>query len=456
MVLALMLCARVGVDYALYQNLPFEKPGEIEALVISQYQKHKNAKPYWVLKLSSNAHTLYTTSKEDIKILQGRKIRLYGKINSKQDCSFMQYFRSCFFIGFSISTLPQRESTAPLKAYIASQHANHPIHKPIHHDTNQAPNASYTNHAGLFSALFLATPLPKAWRDVSNTLGLAHIFAISGFHLGIISFVLFALLVKPYRALQKRYFSYRNEAYDLGAIVLVLLFGYLVILDFAPSFLRAFVMAAVGFALYISGLHLISFSLLGLCALLCAIAFPNVLVNRGFLLSVAGVFYIFVLLRYMPTPSHKPNHTQQNPNPAQNSANNLTASYGAWAGILLRVLWLHVGVFLLIIPVVHVFFPYFSPWQLVSIPVSMAFVVLFPLAIMLHIFGAGGVLDSWLDLVLGLEIASMDIVTPWWFLCVYLGASAWAMLSRAGYYVLLLLAVGFYGACLWVYGIGEI
>lgn len=451
MVLAFMLCVRVGVDYALYQNLPFEEPGEIEALVISQYQKHKNAKPYWVLKLSSNTHTLYTTSKEDLKNLQGRKIRLYGKINSQKDCSFLQYFRSCFFVGFSISTLSQRESTAPIKAYIASQHTKQSANE----HTSQATN---TNHAGLFSALFLATPLPKAWRDVSNTLGLAHIFAISGFHLGIISFVLLVLLTPPYRALQRRYFSYRNEAYDLGAIVLILLFGYLVILDFAPSFLRAFVMAAVGFALYLSGLKLVSFSLLGLCALLCAIAFPNVAFNRGFILSVAGVFYIFVILRYMLEPSHKPDSTAQNlhANPAQDSTNNTAANYGAWARILLRVLWLHVGVFLMIMPVVHVFFPYFSPWQLVSIPVSMAFVMLFPLAIVLHIFGVGGTLDPWLDMVLRLEIESVDIITPWWFLCAYLGASVWAMFSRAGYYALLLLAAGFYGACLWVYGTGEI
>lgn len=394
-----LLCARIGLDYYQFRALPFEQPSEIEALVQAQYTKTKNDKSYFVLKLRHNSHTLYTTSKEDLKLLQGRSVRLYGKMG--KDCNFVKYLQSCFFMSFSIALLPHKQASTPLKEAIYKQHTN-----PI--------------HASLFSTLFFATPLDKAWRDVSNKLGLAHIFAISGFHLGIISFVLFALLAPLYRIMQRRYFSYRNEIYDLGLLVLLALFGYLLVLDFTPSFLRAFVMASVVFILYVSGLQILSFAMLLFVGVLCVVLFPSVAFNRGFILSMAGVFYIFLFVRYASKPS-------------------------SWRSLCVQILGLNCAVFLSIAPIVHCFFPYFSPYQLVSIPVSIAFVVIFPLAVLLHSVGYGGIFDGVLDSVLAAQIPSAEIYTPLWFLALYIGVSALAMRFAYGYYALISLALGFYG-----------
>ncbi|CCF81630.1 DNA transfer protein [Helicobacter bizzozeronii CCUG 35545] len=70
----------------------------------------------------------------------------------------------------------------------------------------------------------------------------------------------YALFKIPYTFLQQRYFPYRNRTYDLGVLVLLVMGVYLVLLDFQPSFLRAFVMAVGAFALFFSGVELLSFA----------------------------------------------------------------------------------------------------------------------------------------------------------------------------------------------------
>ena len=205
--LMLIFIARVGWEYYKYANLPFENPAEIKAQVLLQYQKvkpDKPEKPYTVMKLESQGHIFYATSRDDLKDLQGRFIRVWGKVDKK--CDFLDYFKSCFFIAFSISLMPQREFSAGLKEYFSAQHENE-------------------IQASLFGALFFADSLNKKWRDVANRLGLAHIIAISGYHLGVLSAFLFALFAPPYRFLQSRFFSYRNEFYDLGAIILLFMCG---------------------------------------------------------------------------------------------------------------------------------------------------------------------------------------------------------------------------------------
>ncbi len=396
-ILCTILCVRLALEYRAYLALPFETPAEIQAQIINQYQKTKNDKPYWVLKLNASGHIFYTTSKEDLKFLQGRFVRVYGKINGKDKCSFFDYLRSCFFINFSFSLLPQQEITKPIKDYIVSQHTN-------------------KQNASLFTTLFFADTLHYSWREVSNLLGLAHILAISGFHLGILSLALFVVLAPMYRLLQRRFFSYRNEAYDLGAIILVLLFLYLVVLDFVPSFLRAYTMAVFGFLLYFSGLQIFSFKLLGLVGLSCIALFPSALFNIGFILSMFGVLYIFLFVRYFP---------KCNP--------------------LLYALCFNLAIFFSITPIVHYFFPYFSPYQLVSIPVSLAFVVYFPLMIGLHIIGFGGLSDSLLDRVLLLDIPSINYYLPLVPTFLYSALTFGAIFSKKLYGIMLLCALGFYG-----------
>lgn len=401
--LALLCLAKIGYEYHSYTNLPFDTPQEIKAQVLLQYKKtkpDKPNKPYTVMKLESSGHIFYITSKENLKDLQGRFVRVYGKVDKR--CGFVEYFRSCFFIAFSISLMPKREFSAPLKQYFASQHQSQ-------------------TQASLFGALFFADSLAIEWREVANKLGLAHIIAISGFHLGVLSAFLFGLFVLPYRFLQNRYFSYRNELYDLGGVILVFMCGYLVLLDFTPSFLRALVMGILGFLLLFWGLEIVNFKLLGLVGAICVALFPSAAFNIGFILSMSGVFYIFLFVKYCPKlPS-------------------------VWNFVWYWVAF-NVVIFFSITPLVHYFFPYFSPYQLVSIPVSLAFVVAFPLMIVLHIFGLGGIFDRWLDMVVDLQIPSIDYYLSLPLMACYVALSFGSIFSRKIYFAMLAFALIF-----WVY-----
>ena len=397
-VITLIFVARVGWEYHKYANLPFDAPGEIYAQVLLQYQKTKPNKPnnpYTVMKIASNGHIFYITSRDDLKDLQGRFVRVYGKVDKR--CDFVDYFKSCFFIAFSIALMPKREFSAPLKDYFATQHKS-------------------AIQSSLFGALFFADSLHKNWRNVANKLGLAHIIAISGYHLGVLSAFLFVLFAPPYRFLQRRFFSYRNEFYDLGAIILLFMCGYLVLLDFTPSFLRALVAGGIGFLLLFWGLEIVNFKLLGLVGLICIALFPTALFSIGFVLSMAGVFYIFLFVKHCPK---------------------------------IPIFWYFVAfnitIFFSITPLVHYFFPYFSPYQLVSIPVSVAFVVFFPLMIVLHIFGFGGIFDRWLDMVVAWEIPSIDFYLSLPLTLCYVALSLGAIFSKKCYIAMLICALTFWG-----------
>ena len=93
----------------------------------------------------------------------------------------------------------------------------------------------------------------------------------------------------------------------------------------------------------------------------------------------------------------------------------------------------------------HYFFPYFSPYQLVSIPASVAFVVFFPLVIVLHIFGFGGIFDRWLDMVVNAQISSIDYYLPLPLTLIYVAMSFGAIASKKIYVAMLVCALGFWG-----------
>lgn len=397
-IILLIFIARIGYEYHKYSNLPFDTPQEIKAQVLLQYIKTKPNKPnnpYTVMKLQSQGHIFYITSRDDLKDLQGRFLRVYGKLDKR--CSFIDYFKSCFFIAFSISLMPKKEFSAPLKEYFNAQHKS-------------------TIQSSLFGALFFADSLHKKWREVANKLGLAHIIAISGFHLGVLSAFLFAIFSPPYRFLQRRFFTYRNEFYDLGLIILLFMCGYLVLLDFTPSFLRALVASAIGFLLVFFGLEIVNFKLLALVGLICVAFSPTTFFNIGFILSMAGVFYIFLFIKHCPK---------------------------------IHIIWyfiaFNITIFFSITPLVHYFFPYFSPYQLVSIPVSVAFVVFFPLMIMLHIFGFGGIFDKWLDSIINLNIPSIDYYLSLPLTLFYVALSFSAIFSKKYYIAMLIIALLFWG-----------
>ncbi|GHQ70177.1 competence protein [Helicobacter pylori] len=403
--LSLLLAFNLYLEYLNYQKLDFSKPTSLNAQILLQYPKTKDQKTYFVLKLQSKGMIFYTTIKEPLKNLQYRHAQFFGKIKS---CSFLESLKSCFFQTYSFSLTREQDFKSHWRRFIDSAHSSALV-------------------GNLYRALFIGDSLNKDLRDRANALGINHLLAISGFHLGILSASVYFLFSLFYTPLQKRYFPYRNAFYDIGVLVWVFLLGYLLLLDFLPSFFRAFLMGLLGFLACFFGVRLLSFKLLILACCIAIALLPKLLFSVGFLLSVCGVWYIFLFLK----------HTQ---------AFFKTSSFLARS---FQVISLSVLVFLNMLIIAHAFFPMFSPYQLFSIPLGLIFIVFFPLSLLLHAVGLGSLLDPILNMPL--TIPTIFVSSPLWLLGVHLFLTILSARFFKVYLSMNVLSAGFFLYCCYQY-----
>ncbi|WP_162970187.1 ComEC/Rec2 family competence protein [Helicobacter pylori] len=404
-VLSLLFVINLYVEYLNYQKLDFSKPTSLDAQILLQYPKTNNQKSYFVLKLQSKGMIFYTTIKEPLKNLQYRHAHFFGKI---KPCSFLESLRSCFFQTFSFSLTRKQDFKSYLRHLIDSAHENALV-------------------SNLYRALFIGDSLNKDLRDKANVLGINHLLAISGFHLGILSASVYFLFSLFYTPLQKRYFPYRNAFYDIGVLVWVFMLGYLVLLDFLPSFFRAFLMGLLGFLACFFGVRILSFKLLILACCIAIALLPKLLFSVGFLLSVCGVWYIFLFLKH---------------------ARVFLKNSSLWMRFF-QVISLSALVFLNMLIIVHAFFPMFSPYQLFSIPLGLVFIVFFPLSLFLHAVGLGSLLDQMLSMPL--TIPTISIFSPLWLLGVHLCLTILSARFFKVYLSMHVLSAGFFLYCCYQY-----
>ncbi|WP_441693895.1 ComEC/Rec2 family competence protein [Helicobacter pylori] len=404
-ILSLLLALNLYLEYLNYQKLDFSKPTSLNAQILLQYPKTKDQKTYFILKLQSKGMIFYTTIKEPLKNLQYRYAQFFGKI---KPCSFLESLKSCFFQTYSFSLMRKQDFKSHWRRFIDSAHSSALV-------------------GNLYRALFIGDSLNKDLRDRANALGINHLLAISGFHLGILSASVYFLFSLFYTPLQKRYFPYRNAFYDIGVLVWVFLLGYLLLLDFLPSFFRAFLMGLLGFLACFFGVRLLSFKLLILACCIAIALLPKLLFSVGFLLSVCGVWYIFLFLK----------HTQ---------AFFKTSSFLARS---FQVISLSVLVFLNMLIIAHAFFPMFSPYQLFSIPLGLIFIVFFPLSLFLHAVGLGSLLDSILNMPL--MIPTISVFSPLWLLGVHLFLTILSARFFKVYLSMNVLSAGFFLYCCYQY-----
>ncbi|GAA9370511.1 ComEC/Rec2 family competence protein [Helicobacter pylori] len=404
-ILSLLLALNLYLEYLNYQKLDFSKPTSLNAQILLQYPKTKDQKTYFVLKLQSKGMIFYTTIKEPLKNLQYRYAQFFGKI---KPCSFLESLKSCFFQTYSFSLTREQDFKSHWRRFIDSAHSSALV-------------------GNLYRALFIGDSLNKDLRDRANALGINHLLAISGFHLGILSASVYFLFSLFYAPLQKRYFPYRNAFYDIGVLVWVFLLGYLLLLDFLPSFFRAFLMGLLGFLACFFGVRLLSFKLLILACCIAIALLPKLLFSVGFLLSVCGVWYIFLFLK----------HAQ---------AFFKTSSFLARS---FQVISLSALVFLNMLIIVHAFFPMFSPYQLFSIPLGLIFIVFFPLSLLLHAVGLGSLLDHILSMPL--TIPTISVSSPLWLLGVHLFLTILSARFFKVYLSMNVLSAGFFLYCCYQY-----
>jgi len=144
----------------------------------------------------------------------------------------------------------------------------------------------------------------------------------------------------------------------------------------------------------------------------------SLLVSLSFWLSVAGVFYIFLLLQY----------TQ------------------AYSAKVISFIFIPLGIFVLMLPVVHGIFGVTSIYQLLSPLLSILFVPFYPLAMLLHLLGIGGIFDHALLWLFTLPTQSVEHLLPLWAVASYVGVSIVAIWYRKVFYSVLGFAIlyGFY------------
>lgn len=351
-----------------------------------EFRTSKYNKPYQLLHVKTPKFLLYTVSwDEALHVRAGQYINL-TLISDK--VSFKEFLSKRFFAP-SFGHYPLRKSKDSLReklyALIASQH-----------DSPKLQN--------LFGALFLGFKVSRSLRTDIAHWGVAHLVAISGFHLGLLMFLGFSCITPIYTFFQSRFFPYRNRYVDIGAFLLILAFGYLYLIDFTPSFMRSWVMALVGFWLLISYIQLISFYTLGFCVVVLVVLFPHLLLHLGFFFSVLGVFYIFLYLHHFK------------------DAFQLKAAHA---------LFLNIWVFLAMVIPVHYWFGLNTPQQFSAIILSLIFIVFYPLMGVLHVIGYGGIFDGFLEEFLSMRFGTQgEFFTPSWAMLSYLILSIFAIKNR--------------------------
>lgn len=352
--------------------------------VLKNYEKSKNNKHYYVLHLAYKNVIIYTTTKQKIN---SNKISI--KFAAKNKLDFYDYLKARFYLPNYQIQEEKNEDENALITYFKKQHDNQKMQE-------------------FFLALFFAKPISNELRNDVNYYSIAHLLAISGYHLGLIYSILFFALMYFYKYLQKRFFPYRSIHLDLAVVIFICLFFYFILIGQVASFFRSFIMAIVAFYFAIKSIKLLSFSHLFLCFTLCISINPSFLFNVGFFFSCLGVFYVFLFLYHFKFKS------------------------------LLYALYFESFVFLaMIIPVLY-FFPLISFQQFLAILITPLFILFYPLALFLHIINCGALFDKYLLAFLAFKMAGAYFHLKFQYLLLYLFLSFLAIFNK---YLLIIISI---------------
>ena len=266
----------------------------------------------------------------------------------------------------------------------------------------------------LFQALFLAIPISKELRDICTNYGISHLIALSGFHLGVLSFVIYWIFYFPYTYLHKKYFLYRNKKYDLLLVSISFLFFYLILTNVVPSLLRAFVMFVFAIFLLRYNIKLFSYTTLFIVFLIVISLFPKYFFSLGFWFSIIAVFYIFLFLQYF-------------------------SKLNKYLQIVLFNLWM----FLIFNPIVHFYFPQTSYEQFLSPLITILFTFFYPFEIFAHIFDFAIYFDGFIKKFLYWDMYVYNVETPFYFFIVYLMFSLASIFYKKAFWVLNILMIIF-------------
>ncbi|AGR77552.1 putative competence locus [Aliarcobacter butzleri 7h1h] len=388
-ILFFALLINILLEYGKYLEFIDEEVFETKVEVLNIYQKDD----FDILKLKSSNFEFFTNMPKNEEI---KRFDLLNILIVSRNIDFIDYLKGFYTKTIYFDEL-QKEQTFKDKI-IKNIENNHQDEKIIE----------------LFNALFLAVPVSKELRDVITAYGIAHVVALSGFHLVVLSFVIYWLLYFPYKFFQDRYFPYRNRKLDILLITTAILFYYLILTDIAPSLLRAFVMFCLGIYLLRSNIKILSYMTLFYTFLIVIAFYPKYIFSIGFWFSIFAVFYIYLFIQYFK-------------------------NYNKWLLFIFFNIWM----FLIFNPIVHYFFPQTSYEQFYSIPITIFFNFFYPAEIFAHIFGFSNYFDEYLKIFIEHKIYVYEVFTPLYFYILYLFVSFLSIWSKKAFILLNLLMIGF-------------
>ena len=380
--LVFIILVRLFIEYQSYQSFISKPFYYTHAKVLNAYQKSKGNQRYQVLKLRSDEGLSFYTTNYSKDHFDHKRLRL--QIFPNKNISFVDYLGT-----FYVKSRIKEQELLPvtfkdgLLGKVASQHEN-------------------TSLQSFYNAIFFATFLEKELREKISMLGVSHLVALSGFHLGILWGLVYGLLLLVYRPLQQHFFPYRHALFDVGLTAMILLGAYVWFVDFPPSLVRSYAMVLVGWMVLLLGMELLSFTFLTTIILILVALFPSLMVSLSFGLSVAGVFYIFLLLQY-------------------------SKSVKTW---IISLIFIPLGIFVLMLPIVHTVFPVTSGYQLLSPLLSLLFIHFYPFVKSLHLLGLGCLFVTGLLALFALPFSSTESLLPLWAILGYIGLYIGAIWSK--------------------------
>ena len=364
------------------------------AAIINIYSKEK----YKILKLHTKNFDFFTSTTKNNNFKKTDTINIF--IVTK-NIDFLSYLKGFYAPTFNIKKIKNKPNFInKISDFISSEHQD-------------------KNIAKLFNALFLGIPVNKHIQQVCSTFGISHLIAISGFHLGVLSFMFYWLVYIFYKPIQQKYFPYRNIKFDILILVSLILFIYLLLLGIIPSLLRAFIMFVFGIFFARSNIKILSFQTLFLVTIFIISLFPKLLFSLSLWFSIAGVFYIFLFLKYF----------------------NIFPK-------IIQFLLFNVWIYLAMNPISHMFFGTTSLNQFYSPLFTLGFSIFYPLELLLHIINYGDLLDKYISLWLYSSITFKHIYTPFWVFVAYIITSLFAIPCPKWFRTLNLAIIAFN---LWLY-----
>lgn len=388
-ILFFALLINILFEYSKYLEFIDEEVFETKVEVLNIYQKDD----FDILKLKTSNFEFFTSIPKNQEI---KKFDLLNILIVSRNIDFIDYLKGFYTKTIYFDEL-QKEQTFKDKI-IKNIENNHKDEKIIE----------------LFNALFLAVPVSKELRDVITAYGIAHVVALSGFHLVVLSFVIYWILYFPYKFFQDRYFPYRNRKLDILLITTAILFYYLILTDIVPSLLRAFVLFCLGIYLLRSNIKILSYMTLFYTFLIVIAFYPKYIFSIGFWFSIFAVFYIYLFIQYFK-------------------------NYNKW----LLYVFFNIWMFLIFNPIVHYYFPQTSYEQFYSIPITIFFNFFYPAEIFAHIFGFSNYFDEYLKIFIEHKIYVYEVFTPLYFYILYLFVSFLSIWSKKAFIILNILMIGF-------------